>query len=577
MRKVLFGVALVVGLAACESRPEVWDALGTPINTVGLAGSVAVKDSALDRLVMVSSPSGRQLVTTVLPVGKNIQTLQPDVRGQRLFVLSNGAAKRTNSSDEPPSVSVVDGGGWRPASLTTTPSESVHHSPFVLARYRLDSPAQKVDVDPFGEYAVIRVGGAVVSNPNQLLLVKLPPADADEEVPSSDGDLVAKTIRSFGSEPQQIMFTPKLQFPDGERRLLVVQTAREIALIDLEHPEAEITVQLASGSQGGTPAPAEVIYHDNQLLSADSATVSTEKRYPIFAIRLANDSAVQVLTFSPGAPGTVTTASGTVATKNLDFLVNVNLPDAGGVPSDIDFFWTEVNGSSALRLAALVPSKKSAALIDPVTSHAEQVDFGAMFDSMVRVTDEVGNEPKTSDVALLWSAREKKIGFWNLASTGTSAYRSLESYPVDFPVTSVTSITRDLSGVGTDFGGYKLLRSNDNAQEIYVLKLAERQTAPLHVLSNASVGVSPDGQRLWVFSKGSTQFAAASFSDLVPSNISVERPISALYDVAQAEQGKRAVIAFHDEGNLGVTVLDAAHPDSTDTRFYSGLLLGGLR
>jgi hypothetical protein len=42
----------------------------------------------------------------------------------------------------------------------------------------------------------------------------------------------------------------------------------------------------------------------------------------------------------------------------------VNLTDVGGVPSDIAFVRTD----GGLRLAALVPTRSAAVLVDPVTS-----------------------------------------------------------------------------------------------------------------------------------------------------------------------------------------------------------------
>lgn len=549
--------------------------------TVGLSGSVAVLDAPMDRMVLLTSPSNQRLESSFLEVGKNVSKLHVDPQRQRLFVLANGVQPRKRPGDELPSLTVIDGGGWRPDSAADpADGERIHLDPFVLARYTLDDPPSGIDVDPLGEYAVVATGGGVVENPNELLLVKLPPKDAKGPLDPDDPgiSLQAKTIRSFGSQPKAISFTRRLTFPDKERRLLLVQTSQEVTLIDLEDPDMEITVRLSERSAGNPSSPAEVVYHDQQPLSGSKPG----ETYPVIAVRLAQESTVQLISFGPGSEEVDEQEAG-VSTKKVSFVVTVNLAEVEQVPTDIDFFWTEVAGTPKLRLAAMLPQGKRAALVDPETIQTDFIDLPASYAQMTRITDETASEEVSSDTALLWGATEPSVAFWQLGRTGSDAHHSLETRSVGVVVTSVLDIPRDDSGpVAEDFGHLKILTGSDPSQ-FYVLDLHQRQAAPMVARASGAPTLAPDGQRAWVWGAGQTGFAGVRFSDLHATNLVLERSVHGLYDVAQATTNRkgipdRALIAVHrDGGALGATVLDALEPDTARTRFYGALLLGGLQ
>ncbi|MBN2192688.1 MAG: hypothetical protein JW751_07705 [Polyangiaceae bacterium] len=558
----------------CGDRSSAWDADYESVSaggppTQGLSGSVAVRDDALDRLVMITSPGGRDLTTKALPVGKGIVYWQTDAKRERLFVLSEGVQPRRERDDEKPSLTVIDGGGWREVD-----GRAEFHEPSILARYELDDPPNPVlYLDPEGEYAVVTVGGGVVENPNELLLVNLP-EDGDDEP-----TIEAKTIRSFGSSPQAISFTKRLRFPDGiGRRMMIVQTEQEVALIDPENLDTEITVRLSEPLNGvNMSSPVEVAVHDNQRSQFDP---DDGERFPIIAIRLRNRSTVPLLSFE-AAPSE---AEAGVETTGVDFLVTVNIAEVGSVPSDIDFFWTEVDAAPALRLAALLPNRSEVALVNPDANYTDYVALGAAYDHMTRVTDDVAVQPLNSDVALLTGQSVYSVAFWELGSTGTRSYRSLETHSIGIPINQIIPITQDASAPdGEDYGHLKLLRGV-TASEFYVLDLNQRQSAPMLTTgtSGANITPAPDGQRAWVSVANEEEIASVRFSDLHPTTLVLERPVAAVYDIAQPEtthgSPSRVAIALHIEGaSLGATVLDARAPDTADTRFYGGILLGGIR
>ncbi len=533
MRSVAWSLSFVALSAlsvACGGRPDHWDKpLDSPVEHVGLSGSVAVVDPALDRVLMLGVTSGRELLSTPLRVGKNVVRADASPDRETLFVLSKGVQPRRKPDDELPSLTVISGGV----------------SPEVQARYTLTDPLQGLAIDPEGEWAVVFDAGGVVVNPNELILVKL-------------GDPISeplpKTIRSFGGRPKRLTFTSELSVPGGTpRRLLIVETEQDVTLVDLAEPNRdEVTLILPQTSTGKPGSPAQVDFHDGEPDDPTDARI---------AVRLAGDSNVMLVELSP-APADE---------PDKPFKPTVNVADVGGVPTDVAFVQTD----GGLRLAALVPSKQQATLVDPQTTVTETVAFKKAYSKMARVTDSVTNKPIQSDVALLWSNSTTGVAFWSLGKTSGTPFRSVDPYEIGISVSKVKSVP------GEDRAHLKILESS-SAPEFYVLDLDKRQSFPM--LTNASgfqLSVAPDGERAWALKPGTPEFASITLSDLHPTSIVVERDVTAVYDVARRDAG-RAVIALHvvDRGSftsLGATVLDALDPDTAKSRFFPGLIFGGLR
>lgn len=524
---MLLAVAVALLLVACGGRDPFWDAsVQPPVQTLGLSGSVAAVDPSLDRVLMVTA-SGRSLSEKALRVGKNAGTVKTSPDKKTLFVLSRGVQPRKKPGDERPSLTVINGG--------TKPS--------VEARFSLTDPLQGLAIDPEGEWAVVYDAGGVVVNPNELIFVNL----KDPSQPP-----YPKTIRSFGGRPERFTFTSSLSLPKGgSRRMLIVETDQDVTLIDLAHLDRdEVTVAMPKTPTGETGQPAEVAYNDGDPKDNSDARI---------AVRLANDSSVLLLQL--GAPK--------AGSKDTDYFPTPNIADVGGVPSAIDFVQTD----GGLRLAALVPGQEQAALIDPATTVVESVDFSKPYTRLTRVTQDVTNKPTTSDVALLWSDQTSGVAFWSLGKTTGTPFRSVDPYDIGIAVKQVINVP------GDTYAHLKILQSTSEA-EFYVLDLDKRTTYPM--LTNQpgfELSMSPDGQRVWAYRPGSKDFARISLSDLHPTSLTVERDVNAVYDIERIDGG-RAVLAMHQasidsSGALGATVLDALSPDTADSSFYGGLMLGG--
>lgn len=519
------GVALVaLTTVACGDRDAQWDAepAELPPTAVGLAGSLAILDEPLDRVMMVTAGAERTASFRALKVGKNVSSVAASRDRDRLFVLAAGVQPRRNPEDELPSLTVVDGGT----------------SPSVLARYELTDPLGGLAVDPQGEWVVVFDAGGIVVNPNELILVDLRTPDAEP---------FTKTIRSFGGRPQRLTFTSELTLPQGPpRRMLIVETEKDVTLVDLAFPErSEVTIALPQNTQGAEGRPAQVAFHDGDPGDPTDAQV---------AIRLQNDSNVVLVELGPPTE------------PDKDYRASVNVADVAGTPSAIDFVQTD----GGLRLAALVPSRREAALIDPRTTVVDTVPLPGGYTQLARVTEQVPDAPDVSDVALLWGGSQSQgVAFWSLGVTTGKPFRSVESVEVGIAVSSVKDIP------GEQLGFRKLLEGQ-SAAEFYVLDLEQRTSFPM--LTNAQgfdVSISPDGRRAWALNPGTRQFARVDLDTLHPTSLEVERDTFGVYDI-QANDGGRAAIALHANGTLGLTVLDALDPDTARSRFYGAVLLGGL-
>lgn len=518
--KVLLALAL---LAGCGDRDAAWDASLSPsTRAYGLEGSVALVDESAGRVVMVSAGGDLEAKPISVPIEGGFVAAAASPDGGRFFVLSRGDVPRRSPSDRPPSVRVVGG----------------HSGDGAGERYVLSDPLSSLAVDPSGRFVVAYPSGddvSFVQNPNELIVI-----DADRG--SAEGNPVPVTLRSFGGRPQALSFTPPLGLPGGPRRLLVVQTEQDLALVDLEAPgSGEITVRLTTG--GAKLSPAGVAVSDGEA-GVDDARI---------AVRLEGDPNVVVLSFEPSVPG---------ESKHA-FRPVPNVVAAGGVPSDVAFVRTDAGE----RLAALVPSRKALTLADTTTGVSSEIELGAAFDRMSLVTDELGAESGGSgDVALVWSTSAAEVALVRLGITAGTPYRSVERLALATPVASV----RDVPGSNRHC---KLLASADG-RDLAVLDLVARTASPLVAArGGTALSVSPDGERAWVRAAGSAELALVDLESLHPRNLLLDRPIDNAFEIARPDGGP-VLVAVHPYG--AITLLDAREPDPLAARHYAGFLLGGL-
>ena len=529
--------AFVLAAAACGDRPDAYDAPITAPQSFGLEGQVAIVDDGAHRALLLTPRADQGLDRASLPLGKGVIRAQASLDGKRLFVLSTGDLTRKKGSDEKPSLTVIEGGAER--------------------RYPLESPHSGLSIDPLGRWVAIfaapPAAGApaqatFVENPNEVVLVDLTAPIETAVTP--------RTLRSFGGFPQRISFTSQLLLPAGPRRLMVVETDQDVALLDLDNLRAaqqrpEITVRLTNGGAAVQNIPGGVVVDDGDATRSDDARIG---------IRLENSPNVVTLTLAPTVAGTKTEDPSQVPN---DFRAVVNLTDVGGIPGDIVF----VHTVAGLRLAAIVPANKTAVLVDPETSITTVVDLPEAYAKISLITSVVG-AGSGGDTALLYgNGGARGVAFWSLGRATGQPYRSVEVVSLATDIGSVIDVPPPRPEL-------KVLQGS-GANAFYVLNLSTRTASPLTTLGSASLVVSRDGLRLWAFAKGSPSLAQVSLADLHPLPLPLDRPIDSVFDVATPDGG-RSLVALDVRGAGGATVVDALFPDTTTSRSYYGLLLEDL-
>jgi len=474
----------------------------------------------MGRFLFLSSNRDLELKVTALASGKNVVVSAPSADKKRLLVLSRGKSPRLQPKDEGPRLSIYSGGS----------------SPKLERKFELDDPMTKLAIDPQGEWVAAYAGDATVTNDNELALFSL---DGDSTTP------VARSIRSFGGSPLELVFTDELLVPrGGARRFLIVRTDRDITIVDLKNLERpEVTVKLPERPDQLPYAPMQVVYDDGEADVDDDAQI---------AVRLAGSADVVMLNLSAAEE------------EEKDFKVTNNIVDVGGVPTSIEFVRTD----GGLRLAALVPDALKATLVNPDTIQSEFVELPFPFDRMTRITSDLTETPEGGDVALLWGSGQQ-IAFWSLGETSATPFRSIDSNVLGFQVARVIDVPAP--------NAHMKVLEGANGSGFFVLDLKKRQSFPLST-SSPSYGVqaSPDGERLWITSSYASQFSTVTLEDLHPSELYVQPQVGSLFEVEQEGDG-RALIILHEGSSLNATVMNAKKPSSAETAFYPALELEGLK
>ncbi len=572
--------ACVAPLGACGGRPSYWNqSVDTSATSYGLTKGVALVDDAAHRVVMLTVPGpDLQLREQSVPIGHQVVSVSVSPDATRLFVLSAGDWPGRTVNDELPSMTMIDFPTGCPVTAPAPCFVAQAH------QYAMSEPRANLAVDPSGQWAVAYAGSpgasapgvigspsvsasatqtsattsSFVQNPNEIVLFDL----------ANPPSVVTRTIQSFGGTPRRIVFTPKLELPDrsGQVRLLLIETDIDLTMLDLQgafapSPPPEFTVPLTSGTTN------EQITTAGLAVDGRSATDPNDARFAVWASNNTNVFTVQLV-----APTT---------NVGNDFIPTIKLTDVGGIPTDVAFVETEdpttVSGL-ALQVAALVPSKSNAVLVDPDTSLTTTVTLPAAYASLSLVTDLVGGSPginNGTDVALLWngnSGAESGVALWTLTHSVMQPYASIRTLGATQPITQTYDVPSPNERL-------KVLQMQGGSG-FYVLDLSARTAPPLDTTQMATLSIAPDGMRVWAFDQGGTDLASIDFASLNPVPLTTDLAIAGVYDVARIDDRPdhpaRALIAIHNEGAIGATVFDAIDPVTATSRRVAPLVLESL-
>jgi hypothetical protein len=544
----LWAAALAALLGACGGRPSEWDSTPVVIHMGQLRDAAILVDASLNRGLVVRAGADQTLDFDAVRLGKHIVSTTTSDDRERAFVLSQGDEVRLRSTDEGPALSVFQAG----------------HGAEVQ-RYELPDALTSLALDPVGRFAIVyagdSTGGSFIKNPNELIVVDL------TAPPSADNPTRRNLPSNMGGSPKRLTFTDPLHLPAGDRRLLVVETDRDVMLLDLEHPERpEISLPVKdprTDSRALSPAG----------ITVDPGQSGSQGRPPSIALRTNADDNVIVYTLGP---------SDRDPPAN-DFVPTPNAVVVGGVPSDIAF----VNTNQGPRLAVLVPSPTPIGfLINVNDSQTQSAKFAAGYQ---RFSPVAGFDPagaRAGDQLMLWSTdlRTSSIAFWDLDKVppfgGIDTLQSVETINLNGTVASVVSIPEQ---------NRKILETSTRA--LYVLDPEQHQTTALATTGKVTLRYSREGDRAWAFTSAQKGLGRIALDGAHIVKVDVDIPIADLLEIEQSDGG-RALLALHTVNtvnpsadpassslagpSIGVTVFDALAPDVTKSRRYAAVLLEGL-
>lgn len=380
-------------------------------------------------------------------------------------------------------------------------------------RYPLSARFNAIHVSDDGRYAMLffdddAASDSLIFNPNEIAIVDL-------TLPASADNPRTRTLRSFGSAPSHIVFSPQLQVADTNLRLAVVLFQTVVLLIDLDHLDRpEYTVELATGSER----------------DIDLAQVVFDPERGRLYLRGDSSSDVYVLTLSPST------------SADNDFVPSLNQLGIGGVPRDLALY--ESNGEA--RLLAITDSAQ-AVVVDTDTSRTTAIALPRNATDIQIYEAESPFDPVVEQRALLYSTHTSSVMFLDLRDVEERRARNLETLAVQAIYSNIRALDDNLvllMHLGTGLS---------------LLDLTERTASPIFSNQNLNNAVpDPDANKLWLAPPGQTQLGFLDLNDFHPGAIDLTRSIQSLVQIGGEGPRKLAVVHHSTVGH--VTVLDSANP-----------------
>jgi len=371
---------------ACPERPRVWERPLRISEPYQLEGAVAWVD-ATRGLVIALDPTVQPAQLRRVAIGRNasFSLVSPDRK--QLFVLTAGQeAIYKNQQAEPPGLAVLGRGASGALDL--------------IRFYPLSGAFDRLAVSPDGTLAVAyysssQGGQGVFRNPNEVALLDL-------AQPAGTDNPVLRTVRSFGSVPLGVVFSPPMPVPapsGAPHSLAVVLAQGYLTFLDLTHPRRrEITIPLAKPDDAASPTPRQVAFSP----ASGTLFVRADGAADLYAISLAPQQ--------PGAP------------DENDYLPSINQPSSGRTPLDMALF-----SDAGKDLILTVNQTRDLAVIDAATSQAAIIPLGEPADTILPVP---ADRPK---LALIYSQGHPtaRVHFLELAGVGEKLAANLTSRNLD--------------------------------------------------------------------------------------------------------------------------------------------------
>lgn len=511
-RRKAFFIVVALLAAACGGQD---DDLDQPI---ALTGEPVALES---QLLLISSEARRGFLLDVVSrkpsaAAKQVELPYGALRAERrrehdeALVICVGRRDSAEARAEPATLAVIESDG------------AVRN--YVLGATPFDQLVQAED----GRYAVLYRGkngpGRTLQNVNELVVVDL------DKRPSDEGAVTSKTPEGLAHAFERALVSPVLPIAGESRRLLVLLSAAEITLFDLNHLDRRGTIVELGEGEGRMPQPKQVLFGDNE---------------PVLYVRGDNADDVFVFRLEARSGG---------ATLN-DFRPTLNPLGAGQAPRDMALFGAPAEPQ------VFVVGRTEARSIDPRSGKTQVVTLPAPADHIRKFQAASPKDTQVRTRALVYSDASAMLMFVDLEGVRERPDRSLESLQLTQPVTSVIEIDRPNAVIVT------------HAQGITLLDLEQRTATPI-AASGQLEGALFDGrtERLWVATKTDTYVGTLDLMSGETGEVLLDSTVQ--YLVPFFDAGKLAIV---HPNRLGyVTVLDTRDPSRERATSVKGFFVAGI-
>jgi hypothetical protein len=512
-RKAFFIVALLG--VACGGQDDV-------DQPVVLTGDPVALDS---HLLLIAGDARRGFlldVTSRNPSGaaKQVELPYGAIRAERrlgrghdeALVICVGRRDSAEARAEPSTLAVIESdGGVRNYALGATP---------------FDKLVQAKD----GRYAVLYRGkdgpGRTLQNVNELVVVDL------DKRPSDKGAVTSKTPEGLAHAFESALVSPELPIAGEMRRLLVLLSAAEITLFDLNHLDRRGTIVELGEGEGRMPQPTQVIFGDNEPV----LYVRGENADDVFVFRLEARSGDETLN---------------------DFRPTLNPLGAGKAPRDMALF-----GAPEEPQVFVVGRNAEARSIDPRSGKTQVVTLPAPADHILTFQAASPKDTQMRTRALVYSDDSPMLMFVDLEGVRERPDRSLESLQLTQPVTSVIEmVDRPNALIVT------------HAQGITLLDLEQRTATPIAANGQLEGALFDERtERLWVATKDDTWVGTLDLTSGETGEVLLDSTVQNL--VPFFEAGKLAIV--HPSPIGYVTLLDTRDPSRDNAKSVRGFFVAGI-
>jgi hypothetical protein len=507
----------------CGGRPELYEEKITLGGPIVVGAHVAYMDRTRERITLVR-PHTREI--RQVPVGRRPAFMLPSPDHTRLLVLCKGwIAKEKGEQNEEPALHVID---------PTTGESTI---------YPLESPFDEVAVSADNRYAVAYFSASVgpgqdevFRNPNAVALLNL-----------ENGELVHKTVRSFGDVPRGVVFSPPDMTPLGPngtpgepRTLAVVFATGYLTFMDVTDPQrSEVTVRLSLPEMNQDIIGRELVFVP-QSGTAFLRTAATSDIY-VFAL---------------------TSRQTTEPTQN-DFQISINTLPATTVPGDIAVF----QDGDAQKVLVANGASGNVTVVDAHTSQFTTIPVGTPVDEILLYPADAPNQ------AVLYSTATalNTIHFLDLHDLEENKGHNLSTLNASEPILSIAPLPS---------GDAALVVHNDSRSVMSVLDLGDRTLNPFTAHSALfDYAVTGSGHLLAGFTEGMNQLGLIDLANLNVRTLQLaHEPVRVLGLRPPGEQSSASetnTLVIHHAADFGLltVVSNPSTADSESIYVMSGFLM----